>query len=108
MKCGKTLIERERLVKIQCDFPCMTLYGICLIYLGKYLVHATLDCWILLQNCKNTLPWCTVDQLVKSAENGTLYWLEGINCVKIRTHCKTLHLMAQHGERRIYILKVEL
>ena len=35
-------------------------------------------------------------------------WLAGINYVKIRTNCKAKHLMAQHGERRIYILKVEL
>ena len=38
-------------------------------------------------------------------------WLAGINYVKIRTNCKAKHLMAQmaqHGERRIYILKAEL
>ena len=29
-------------------------------------------------------------------------------CVEIQTHCKVEHLMAQHGEIRIYILKVEL
>ena len=29
-------------------------------------------------------------------------------CVEIETHCKDEHLMAQHGETRIYILEVEL
>ena len=28
--------------------------------------------------------------------------------MKIRTHCNAEHLMAQHGETRIYVLEVEL
>ena len=37
-----------------------------------------------------------------------LLWLAGIHCVNIRTHCKALHLMAQHNETRIYIVEAEL
>ena len=29
-------------------------------------------------------------------------------CVEIRINCKAEHLIAQHGETRIYILEVEL
>ena len=76
--------------------------------MGEFLVHDRLDCWILLQSCRNTLLWHTVDQPVRSAQNETLSWLAGMNCVKIRTHCKAKHLMAQNDEGRIYILEVEL
>ena len=31
-----------------------------------------------------------------------------MNYVKIRTHCKAKHLMAQHGELRNYVLEAEL
>ena len=41
----------------------------------------------------------------RCCRNETLFWM---NCVEIRSHCKAEHLMAQHGERRIYILEVEL
>ena len=75
--------------------------------LGEYLVHTRLDCWILLQNCRNILPWHTVAQLV-SAQKETLLWLAGMNYGKIRSHCKALHLMTQHGETRIYVLETEL
>ena len=44
-------------------------YGNCWMHMGKYLVHARLDSWILPQNCWNTLPWHTVDKLVRSAQN---------------------------------------
>ena len=27
------------------------------IHVGKYLVHARLDYWVLSQDCRNTLPW---------------------------------------------------
>ena len=32
-------------------------YKKCGIHVGKYLVHARLDYWILSQDCRNTLPW---------------------------------------------------
>ena len=50
--------------------------------------------WILSQNCRNTLPLHTVDQIASSAKNGRLLWLEGMKCVKIPTHCKAEHLIA--------------
>ena len=71
-------------------------------------MHGRLDSWILSQYCRNALPWHRVDQLVKSAQNETLLWLAGMNCMKIRTHCKAENLMAQHSETRICILEVEL
>ena len=45
---------------------------------------------------------------MRGAQNEMLLWLAGMNCVEIRTHCKAKHLMAQHGETRIYMLEVEL
>ena len=71
-------------------------------------MHARLGCWILQQNCKNTLPWHTVHQKVRSAQNEKLLWLAGMSCVEIQTHCKAQHLMVQHGEMRISILKIKL
>ena len=38
-------------------------------HVGEYLVHAGLDFWILSQNCRNALPWHTVDKLVRSTQN---------------------------------------
>ena len=54
------------------------------------------------------MQWHKADQLVRSAQNETLLWLAGKNCVEIQPHCKAKHLMALHGETRIYILEVEL
>ena len=48
-----------------------------------------------------------VAQLV-SAQNETLLCLVGMKYAKIRSHCKAEHLMDQHGETRIYVLKAEL
>ena len=45
---------------------------------------------------------------MRSAQNEMLLWLAGKNCVEIQPHCKAKHLMALHGETRIYILEVEL
>ena len=64
-------------------------------------MQARLDCWTLSQNCRKTLPWHTVAQLV-SAQNETL-WLARMNYVKIRTHWK-----AQHGKTRIYVLEADV
>ena len=50
--------------------------------------------WILSQNCRNTPPLHTVDQIASSAKNGRLLWLEGMKCAKIPTHCKAEHLIA--------------
>ena len=35
-------------------------------------------------------------------------WVNICKYVKTRTHCKASHLKAQHGEKRIYVLKAEL
>ena len=49
-----------------------------------------LDC-ILSQNCRNTLPLHTVDQLGSSAESERLLWLAGMKCVKIWIYCATVN-----------------
>ena len=65
--CGEVLFGgREkcvwgRLWKSCGTFHVWRFYGNCWIHLGEYLVHAKLDSS---QNCRNTLPLYTVDQLV--------------------------------------------
>ena len=61
--------------------------------------------WLLSQNCRNTIPLQTVDQLASSTKNKRLLWLVGIKYVKTRTYCEGKHLIAQCGETRIYVLK---
>ena len=43
-----------------------------------------------------------------SGQNETLLWLVQMNYLKVPTHQKVLHLIAQVGETRIYVLKAEL
>ena len=50
------------------------------LYVGK---RGLRDCWILSRNCRNTLSWYIVDQLLQSAKDGTLLQLAGVNSVKI-------------------------
>ena len=82
VKCGETLSERgggacENPVGLSMyDGPMET---------AEYIwvnIWCMLD-WILSQNCKNTLCFHTVDQLVRNPENEMLLWLVGIKCVKI-------------------------
>ena len=54
-----------------CDCPMETVE-----YIWVY-IWCMVD-WILPQNCRNTLPLHTVDQLARSAKNETLLWLARI------------------------------
>ena len=52
---GSDLWKPRRTLHLWCS------YGNCWIHLGEYLVHASLDYWILSSNSRNTLPWHTVN-----------------------------------------------
>ena len=110
VKCGETLFEGEVLVKITRDSPCMMVLWKLLNTCGWLFGAFKICCGIYsqTQNCRNSLPWHTVDQLVMNAQNEMLLWLAVMDFVKIWTHCKAKHLMAQHDETRIYMLKAEL
>ena len=66
-----------------------------------------LDC-ILSENCRNTLPLYTVDQVASSAKNERLLQLARMKRVKIRTYWKDKNLTAQCGETIIYVLEADL
>ena len=68
------------------------------------LVYVRLDCWI----SRNTLPWHISVQLVTAQQNEMLFWLAGMNYVKIRTHCRAQNLMTQHGETWNCVFEAEL
>ena len=83
VKCGENPFEEwacENPVELSiCDGPIET-YNYRKIHLVN--IWWMLDC-ILSQNCRNTLPLHTVDQLGSSAESERLLWLAGMKCVKI-------------------------
>ena len=41
-------------------------------------------------------------------QNEMLFWLAGMNYVKIRTHCRAQNLMTQHGETWNCVFEAEL
>ena len=81
VKCGETLSEGGGGLWKSHGWP----YRNCWIHLVN--IWWMFD-WILSQNCRNTLPLHTVDQLASSANIKRLLWLAGMKCVKILTYCK--------------------
>ena len=103
-KCGKMSFEREG--------DCESLVRLS-IYDGpmKTVEYIWVNIWsmldsILSQNCKNTLPFCTVDQLVISAKVETLFYviLQGIRhgLYRLISDFKSMDMLL----RDIYCLKL--